>query len=139
MPQIVRDIMTSDPVTIAADASIVEAARLMRDEDIGDVLVLDGDELIGICTDRDLVVRGLAEGGSAEDVRVEECCSEDLVTVDADSGVEEVIELMRKHDVRRVPVVDGDECIGVVSLGDLAVIRDPESVLGDISAAPPTR
>ena len=137
MPQHVSDIMTADPVTVEPQTSVTAVARLMRDRDLGAVLVTDGDRLRGLVTDRDLVVRALAEGGDLEQTTVAGACSDDLVTVAPDDDLDRAIRRMRKHAVRRVPVVNHGRPVGIVSLGDAAMERDPESALGDISAAKP--
>ncbi|GAB2872060.1 CBS domain-containing protein [Streptomyces deserti] len=137
MAQHVRDIMTSDPVTVEPQTSVAQVARIMRDEDLGAVLVTDGDELRGLVTDRDLVVRSICQGGDPEQITVAGACSEDLVTVTPDEDLDHAVQLMREHSVRRIPVVDHGHPVGIVSIGDLAMERDPESALGDISAAKP--
>ncbi|MFI7498416.1 CBS domain-containing protein [Streptomyces sp. NPDC049687] len=136
MTQHVRDIMTAPPVTVEPQASVKDVARRMRDEDIGVVLVTDDDRLRGLVSDRDLVVRALAEGEDPERTTVAEACSDDLVTVGPDDELDLVVQVMREHAVRRVPVVEEGRPVGIVSLGDLAIERDPDSALGDISAAP---
>ncbi|MFI1326387.1 CBS domain-containing protein [Streptomyces sp. WAC04189] len=138
MTRYVRDIMTDHPVTVEPLTSVTAVARVMRDRDLGAVLVTDGDELRGLVTDRDLVIRAVAEGGDPERTTVAGVCSdEELVTVRPDDELERAVELMREHAVRRVPVVDDGRPVGIVSLGDLALERDPESALGDISVARP--
>lgn len=137
MTQHVSDIMTSAPVTVEPQTSVTAVARIMRDQDLGAVLVTDGDRLRGLVTDRDLVVRSLAEGGDPEQTTVVGACSEDLVTVTPEDDLDHAVELMRGHAVRRLPVVEGGRPVGIVALGDLAMERDPESALGDISAAKP--
>jgi CBS domain-containing protein len=137
MGQAIRDIMTPDPVSLDKSASVREAARQMRDQSIGDILVTERGRLCGIVTDRDLVVRYVAEDVSPDDAKLDEFCTKDMVTLKPDSDVGEAIELMEKHAVRRLPVVEKDRPIGIVSLGDLAVARDRDSALGKISAAPP--
>jgi CBS domain-containing protein len=137
MPQQVREIMTSAPVAVGGLTSVSDVAHRMRDEDIGAVLVTDGDDLRGLVTDRDIVVRVLAEGMDPGDTTVQSACSPDLVTVTPDDEVGDAVELMREHALRRLPVVEGSTPVGIVALGDLAMERDPESALGDISAAAP--
>ncbi|MGC9496045.1 CBS domain-containing protein [Streptomyces sp. WG7] len=137
MTQYVRDIMTGDPVTVEPQASVTAVARIMRDQDLGAVLVTDGGELRGLVTDRDLVIRSVAEGGDPEQTTVADACSDDMVTVRSDEELNHAVELMRGHAVRRIPVVDDGRPVGIVSLGDLAMERDPESALGDISVARP--
>ena len=137
MTRTIRDVMTTQPRTLTTDVPVIEAAKVMRDEDIGDILVTDDGQLRGILTDRDIVVRVLAEGLDPTQTPVGDVCSEDLVTVTPDDGVDHVIRLMRTRSLRRVPIVEGGKCVGIVSLGDLAVEEDPDSALADISAAPP--
>ncbi|MGC9377355.1 CBS domain-containing protein [Streptomyces sp. MH13] len=137
MTQYVRDIMTGDPVTVEPQASVTAVARIMRDQDLGAVLVTDGGELRGLVTDRDLVIRSVAEGGDPERTTVADACSDDVVTVRSDEELNHAVELMRSHAVRRIPVVDDGRPVGIVSLGDLAMERDPQSALGDISVARP--
>ncbi|MFC7815045.1 MULTISPECIES: CBS domain-containing protein [unclassified Streptomyces] len=137
MTQYVRDIMTGHPVTVEPQTSVTAVARLMRDRDLGAVLVTDGDALRGLVTDRDLVIRSVADGGDPEQTTVAGACSDDLVTVRSDEQLDHAVEVMREHAVRRVPVVDDGRPVGIVSLGDLAMERDPESALGDISVARP--
>ncbi|MEU2060880.1 CBS domain-containing protein [Streptomyces sp. NPDC013455] len=139
MAQHVRDIMTSRLVTVEPQASVTAVAQRMRDEDIGVVLVTEGDELRGLVSDRDLVVRALAQGGDLEQRSVASACSDDLVTVTPDEDLDHAVELMREHSVRRLPVVEEGHPVGILSLGDLAIERDAESALGDISAAESNR
>lgn len=121
MAQQVREIMTSAPVTVGALTAVSEVAHRMRDEGIGAVLVTEGDQLRGLVTDRDLVVRVLAEGKDPGDTTVQDACSADLVTVTPDDEVDRAIQLMREHSLRRLPVVEGTTAVGIVSLGDLAI------------------
>jgi CBS domain-containing protein len=137
--QKVREVMTEDPVVLPEDASLVEAARLMRDQGIGDVIVTDGQQAKGIVTDRDIVVRAVAEGSDPGQVRVGDVLSGDLASVTPEDSVERAIALMREKAIRRVPVVESGKAVGVVSIGDLAIERDADSVLADISEEPPTR
>lgn len=137
--QRVADVMKRDPVVVAPNTSIAEAAARMRDNDIGDVLVADADRLQGIVTDRDLVIRGVADRHSPDDPISELCSTEQLARVAEDDDLDYAVQLMRDRSVRRLPVVDANERpIGIVSLGDLAMEQDPSSALADISAAPPT-
>ncbi|MGX1226278.1 CBS domain-containing protein [Streptomyces ambofaciens] len=137
MTQYVRDVMTGDPVTVEPLTSVTAVARLMRDQDLGAVLVTEGDRLRSLVTDRDLVVRSVAEGGDPEQTTVAGACSDDMVTVRSDEELDHAVRLMSEHAVRRLPVVDDGRPVGIVSLGDLAMECDPESALGDISVARP--
>jgi CBS domain-containing protein len=133
----VREVMTPNPITLNHDATAQEAAQRMRDAGVGDVLVQANGELLGIVTDRDIVVRVVADGKSAEQIRLGECCSDQLHTLAPDLDAEEAIRAMRAFAVRRIPVVEHGQAVGIVSIGDLAMSRGGRSVLADISATPP--
>jgi signal-transduction protein with cAMP-binding, CBS, and nucleotidyltransferase domain len=134
-----QDVMSTDLLSLEASTPAAEAARLMRDEGVGNTLVtLDGN-LHGIVTDRDLVVRCMAEGLDAATTSLGELCTEELVTLRRESSIGDAVQLMIERAVRRVPVVDGKTPVGIVSLGDLALSQDRESALGAISAAEPNR
>jgi CBS domain-containing protein len=137
MASTIQDVMTTDLVTCSSTATIADAARLMRDHNIGDVLVVDDGQLAGIVTDRDLVVRCLADGASG-DSPVTAACSGELTTIGVNASIEDAVRLMSDLSLRRLPVVEIDRAVGIVTLGDLAVERDPNSALGEISAAQPT-
>lgn len=137
MAQSVQDVMQRNPITLAPTTSVIEAARTMRDADIGSVIVHEHDQLYGIVTDRDLVVRGLAENPNCAAMMLGDICSRDVTALSSSDTVEEAIQLMRDKAIRRLPVVDHGSPVGIVSIGDLAVERDPDSALADISDAPP--
>ncbi|WP_447002166.1 CBS domain-containing protein [Saccharothrix isguenensis] len=135
MAQHVRDLMTTSPVTLAPDTPVREAAQAMRDQGIGDILVVDGDQVRGIVTDRDIVVRGLADRDDLSACRLSDVCSDQLVTATPDEDVDIVVTRMRENAVRRIPVVEDGRPVGVLSLGDAAIEKDSLSGLADISAA----
>jgi CBS domain-containing protein len=138
MDQSVRDVMTPNPWSIAAGASVLDAARIMRERAIGDVIVLENNRLCGILTDRDIVVRALAEGADPATTKVGDICSRELTTVAPTTSVAQAVHIMRSKAIRRLPVVEEEgRVVGIVSLGDFAVERDRRSTLGEISAAPP--
>jgi CBS domain-containing protein len=137
MADYVRDVMTPGVVAVRPDASLVEAAQLMRAQDIGDVLVADGQHVVGVLTDRDIAVRAVADGADPLTVSAQSVCTPDPVMVAPDDAVSRAITLMREHAVRRLPVVEGGLPVGIVSLGDLAEAQDPRSALADISRAEP--
>ena len=138
MVQRVADVMTPAPTDVDATDTIEAAARAMASEDVGALIVRSESRIVGILTDRDIVVRGLAEGRGL-DAKVGEVASDRLVTVGPGDPVATAVEVMRDAAVRRVPVMDGDTAVGIVSIGDLAVERDPSSALADISEEPPNR
>jgi CBS domain-containing protein len=139
MAQYLREIMTQHPLSLEASDSIVAAARTMRDGNVGDVVILEKGQIQGILTDRDIVVRALAEGRDPARTTVGEICSRELTVLSPTDSVGDAVKVMRDKAIRRLPVVEGGRPVGIVSLGDLAVERDPESALGGISAAPPNR
>ena len=137
MSRTIQDIMTPAPLTLRATASLRAAAEIMRDSQIGAVLIVDeADRLVGIITDRDLVVRGIAGGFDRGEATVGEIASPGPVTVGPQDKPQTVIELMRLNGIRRVPVTDGTDVVGIVSLGDLALDQDASSALAEISALP---
>lgn len=130
----VRDIMTPDPVGVYYEQTVAEAAKVMRDAGVGAVLVVSGESLSGMVTDRDLVIRGLADG-AGPDSPVGPLCSEKLVGVDANADLADAEKLIREHAVRRLPVIDSGQIVGMVSLADLAASAEPESLLAAVSRA----
>jgi CBS domain-containing protein len=139
MAKRVQDIMTPNPVVLPVTASLIDTAMAMRDADVGAVVVLEDGQICGIVTDRDLVIRGIAGGNYPSTVTLGEICSRDLTTLAPTDSVEDAVRLMREKAIRRLPVVEHGKPVGIVSLGDLAIEKDPHSALGDISAAPPNR
>jgi CBS domain-containing protein len=139
MAQSIRSVMNTNPLTMPATSSVAEAARAMRDGNIGDIIVLEGGRTCGILTDRDIVVRAVAEGRDLSITKLADICSQDLTTMSPTDSIEDAVRLMRDKAIRRLPVVEGDKPVGIVSIGDLAVSQDPRSALGQISAAPPNR
>ncbi|MFC7844498.1 CBS domain-containing protein [Streptomyces sp. NPDC001046] len=137
MAEYVKDVMTPGVVAVRPDASLVEAAQLMRTQNIGDVVVAEGQDVIGVLTDRDITVRAVADGLDPTTVSVQSVCTKDPVTVGPEDRVATAVTLMREHAVRRLPVVENGLPVGVVSLGDLAAAEDPDSALADISRAEP--
>ena len=136
--QTVKDVMTTTVVYLPSETTIAEVARTMREQDIGDVVVADGPSLAGMVTDRDLVVRAVAEGRDPDATTVGEVMTRDLVTVRPEDTIQQAALLMRDRAVRRLLVCDDDQgLVGVVSIGDLAERIDPDSVLGGISSAEP--
>jgi CBS domain-containing protein len=136
--QTVQDVMTTSVVYLPSETTLAEAARTMREQDIGDVVVADGPSLTGLVTDRDIVVRAVAERFDPASTTIGEIVSKDLVTVRPDDSIQAAALLMRDNAIRRVLVCDDEKgLVGIVSIGDLAEQIDPESVLGGISKATP--
>jgi CBS domain-containing protein len=120
MGKSVKDAMTSDVKTATPSQSLAEAAALMKQEDVGSIPVVDGDRLVGVVTDRDIVVRGIADGSDPKAVQVGDIASRDIVTVRPDDDLDEALRLMAQHQVRRLPVVEDGQLVGVVATADLA-------------------
>jgi CBS domain-containing protein len=136
MAQSIRDVMTQNPECVSSDTPVTEAAKLMRDKDFGAVLIKDDDGVSGILTDRDIAVRVVAEGKDPNSATAGDCATTDIKTLSPDDSVEDAIKLVREQNVRRVPVVEGAKPVGIVSIGDLALERDKDSALADLSGAP---
>jgi CBS domain-containing protein len=137
--QKVRDIMTPDPRMLPMTATVGQAAEAMRMIDAGTVLVADEvNHVVGIITDRDIAIRVVAEGRDPFETLIGDVSTPSPATVTPATSVRDAVKLMRERDIRRLPVVEGEQAVGVVSLGDLAILQDPSSVLADISAAPST-
>ena len=125
----IRDVMTPNPRTVSPEDSLESAARIMRDEDTGVVPVVENGRPVGILTDRDIVIRGVAEGGSARAVR--DVVTGRVISVSPEATTREATELMSEHQIRRLPVVENDRLVGIVSLGDLAVKEAKDRRVGD--------
>jgi CBS domain-containing protein len=134
MGQPIREIMTRSPACLDVGTTVAAAAQTMKEKGIGDVVVTEDDQVYGLVTDRDLVVRVLADGHDPN-TALRDVCSHDLVFLAPDDDVDRAVELVRSQAVRRIPVVDHGTPVGIVSIGDLAMERDPHSALADISAA----
>jgi CBS domain-containing protein len=127
----IRDVMTTEIQTAEPDDTLDEIAVMMRDQDTGAIPVVEDDELIGIVTDRDIVVRCIAEGSSPSEIAVDEIISGDLETVAPDDDLETAQRIMSEKQIRRLPVVEKGRLVGMVSLGDLAVKADQDEAVGD--------
>lgn len=139
MTRRIRDVMSPAAVAVEPMTTVARAARLMREEDVGDVLVTYDCDLFGLLTDRDIVLRGVADGRDPEATTVGAVCTPPpVITLEPDDTTDRAAELMARHAVRRLPVVEhGGVPVGVVTLGDLAATDDPHSALADISRAAP--
>jgi CBS domain-containing protein len=113
--------MTSNPTTCEPQASVVDAAKVMAQEDVGSIPTVEGDRLVGVVTDRDIVIRVVAEGREPQSVTVGDVASRDLVTVSPDDDLDRALELMAENQVRRLPVVEGDKLVGIVAQRDVAL------------------
>ena len=121
MAQSIREVMTADPRTVEAGATCVDAAREMRDGDVGSIVVVENGAVAGIVTDRDIVVRVVAKGKNPSEMTAAQCMSEPVVVVNEDTTLEDVLAVMEENQIRRVPVVDASGCCcGIISQADVA-------------------
>jgi CBS domain-containing protein len=134
MAKIVRDAMTDEPRSIGASESVVEAARLMRDKHIGSLPVTEDERLVGIITDRDITTRVVAEGSVPETMSVGDVYSRDVVSVEPNNDLEAALQLMARHQVRRLPVVENGRLVGMVAQADIA-LKENEKRTGQLVGA----
>ena len=118
MTQVVRDLMTPDPTVLATTRTVTEAARRMRDEDVDVVLVQENGVVCGLLRDRDIVVRMIAEERDTDGTTLGEICTEDLLTAAPGDDADELVARMQQRGIRGVPVLDGDEAVGILSIAD---------------------
>jgi len=130
MAKLARDVMTPDPACCTPNTTLDEVAKLMAQNDCGEIPVVDvGDTVVGVVTDRDIVCRVVAEGKNPIAYTAETCMSQPVVTVRSDAPIDEVVSTMEKHQIRRVPVVDDRECcVGIISQADVAWKRPERDV-----------
>jgi CBS domain-containing protein len=134
MAKSVRDTMTENPRSIGVSASVVEAARLMREEHIGALPITDDEQLVGMITDRDIATRVVAEAADPKTTSVGDIYSRDLISVEPDKDLDDALRLMARHQVRRLPVVDQGRLVGIVSQADIA-LRENEKKTGELVEA----
>ena len=134
MAKSVRDAMTEDPRSIGTSASVVEAAQLMGEAHIGSLPITDDEQLVGMITDRDITTRVVAEAADLETTSVGDVCSRDVISAEADKDHEEALELMARHQVRRLPVVENGRLVGIVAQADIA-LRENETKTGELVEA----
>ena len=134
MANSVRDAMTAEPRSIGKSVSVVEAARLMREQDIGSLPITDDEKLVGMITDRDITMRVVAEAADPKVTAVEDVFSRDLISVEPDKDLEEALRLMARHQVRRLPVVENGRLVGIVAQADIA-LRENETKTGELVEA----
>lgn len=127
----VRDVMSKNVASVNPEASVEDIAKIMKDMNVGSVPVCEGNKVIGIVTDRDIVLRDMAVNNGTKNVQAKEVMTVGLSTVSPDMDVHEAANLMSEKQIRRVPVVEGEELVGIVALGDLAVRSKLEDNAGE--------
>jgi len=135
-----RELMTPDCAVVSVDATLAEVARLMRDQDVGAVPVCDGSRLAGLVTDRDIVVRCVAEDADPGAITARDIASERTLTIEADHDAQEALKMMISNGVRRIPVIEEGQLVGIVSQADIALsmpLKDAGELIEAISSAPP--
>jgi CBS domain-containing protein len=140
MAKTVRDTMTTQPASVERSRPVADAARLMRDQNVGSLPVVEEGRLIGMITDRDIVVRLVAEGRDLESATVGDSYSDQPVTVEPEQELDEALMLMARHQVRRLPVIEGDRLVGILAQADVA-LEEKEKATGEVVQAisEPTR
>jgi CBS domain-containing protein len=133
MAKSVRDAMTENPRSIGQSASVVDAARLMREEHIGSLPITDDEKLVGMITDRDIATRVVAEAADPKTTSVGDVYSQDLISVEPDNELDEALQLMARHQVRRLPVVENGRLVGIVAQADIA-LRENEKTASLVEA-----
>jgi signal-transduction protein with cAMP-binding, CBS, and nucleotidyltransferase domain len=128
----INEVMTHDPITVEASTPIAQVARKMREGDTGAILLTEDNKLAGIVTDRDIVVRAIADGRDP-DTPIGEIATRDPRALTPEQSLDDAIKIMREDDVRRVPVCEDGRPVGIISIGDIAIERDPDSALAEIS------
>ena len=123
---VVKDIMTHNIASVPPDAKVHLAAQIMKKHNVGCIPVCEDDKLVGIVTDRDIVLRIVADGNSSEKIPVKDIMTKGIFTVTPDTSVEEATSLMSAQQIRRVPVVEGEHLVGMLSIGDVSVNQDFE-------------
>lgn len=127
----IHEIMTTQISSAEADTTLEEIATLMRNQDVGVVPILDGDVLLGVITERDIVVRCIAEGRLPSEMRADDILTDEVEAIDSDLDVDRAADLMAKSQIRRLPVVDNGRLVGMVSIGDIAVKRNDDKISGN--------
>jgi CBS domain-containing protein len=122
----IKEVMTANPTTCSRQDSVADAAKVMAQKDVGPVPIVDGDRLIGLVTDRDIVVRVVAEGKDPQQTKLGDIASSDLVTVSPDEDLDRALQLLAQHQVRRLPVVEGERLVGLVAQADVARAAEEE-------------
>jgi CBS domain-containing protein len=131
MSQTIRDIMSSDVASVTTLDSVIKAAQIMNTYNVGSVPVTDNGKIVGMLTDRDIVLRSVASGGNLDNIQVKQVMTTNIVTATADMDIHQAVDLMASKQIRRIPVVDNDQLIGIVSLGDMAVDNSYINEAGD--------
>ncbi|MDI6688848.1 MAG: CBS domain-containing protein [Actinomycetota bacterium] len=125
------DMMTRRVVSIGPDSPVIEAAKRMGEENVGCLIVLEDGKLVGMLTDRDIATRVVGEGVDPKDCKVRDCMTREIVTAIPQTDILDAAKLMTKYEVRRLPIVDGQRVVGIVSIADIAAYA--ESILGEVS------
>ncbi|WP_407308623.1 CBS domain-containing protein [Desulfosporosinus sp. SB140] len=127
----VRDVMTSTVDWVGPKASVVEVAQLMKKDDVGSIPICDDNKVMGIITDRDIVLNVIAAGQDCKNTLAQDIMSKNVVSVSTDQDVHEAADLMSKYQVRRLPVIDQGKLVGILAIGDMAVERIHVNEAGD--------
>jgi len=133
----VREVMTSSVDCVTPDTTVIEVAQLMKKDDVGSIPICTDHQLMGIITDRDIVLKVVAAGKNTNNILAKDIMSTDIISVTTDQDVHEAANLMSKYQIRRLPVLEAGKLVGIVAIGDLAIekvhINEAGDALSDIS------
>lgn len=129
---VLKDVMTGNLITAKTDDTIETLAKKMEEHDIGDLPIIENDKLTGVVTDRDIIIRGLAKGAQPGNTTAKDVMTDQVVTAAPDADVKEGIQLMGKHQIKRLFVAENDEVLGVVSIKDLVLDEETKQMVDDV-------
>ena len=127
----IKDIMTNNVVSVKLETPVTEVTKIIKDNNVGSVPVCDGQRVVGIVTDRDIVLRGIAMDKDINTLKAKDVMTAKVTTVDSNSDVNSASNIMAEKQIRRLPVVDGNNLVGIVSIGDIAVRNNLQDDAGD--------
>ncbi|KKN28001.1 hypothetical protein LCGC14_0858810 [marine sediment metagenome] len=123
----VKEVMTKDLITLEPDASILDAAQLMKKFNVGTILITQNDKLTGILTDRDIVLRLIAENIDCQDAKLKDFMSQSPVSVSSNEDIQFVADMMAEHQIKRLPIIENNKLVGIVTLGDLSMVAPEQA------------
>jgi len=129
---IIREIMTDDPITVETDSTLYDVAKLMEENDIGCVPIVEDDRVVGMLTDRDLVVKAVSKGLDLASHYVDDVMIREVKTVDVETEAQIAADIMIENKIRRLPVTENDRLIGILTLGDLAISTHDSDACGHV-------
>lgn len=123
----VKEVMTTDLITLESDASILEAAQQMKKFNVGTILITQNDKLAGILTDRDIVLRLIAENIDCQDAKLKDFMSQSPVSVSSNENIQFAADMMAEHQIKRLPIIENNKLVGIMTLGDLSMVAPEQA------------